>query len=518
MSRWPKRGSENRLEPECWPEITPKFPLTPGQTIFTIGSCFARHIDRELEALGFEVPMAQFMREKDLQIPTGANVLINKFNPALIYQEIAWVKEIAARGDPLNETDVLPYLVELSAGRFVDLHRPNVFDSGLTLEQAVTLRREFLELYKKLFTSDVCIITLGLTEGWYDRETQSYVEFSPAVFRHAKKDRFELRRMGFVETYDYLRRTIELINADGNMKVLITTSPIPFKGTFSDQDAIVANMQSKSTLRAVAGEIADAFDNVDYFPSYETVMLTRQNDIWEDDLVHVSEQFVAKIMSRVMRCYLPREDLLDAVPQDGHMTEEIGTLIKDENFSEACQKIEELKHPFDVPKAFQLQFAECYWMTGADQKALTHLEKWWEQSKDFAPTRAWFTAAGLFDELGQPDMAKKLMRAFVDEGGRVPRKIRTLLEQLDASGNDYSIDVLTKELAAQESRDLNIMLGRFYQARALKALRLGASDKALGYSEQANAFAPQVQVIANTFQALSENRMPDWLQKAVARG
>ena len=47
-----------------------------------------------------------------------------------------------------------------------------------------------------------------------------------------------------------------------------------FKRTFTDHDVITANMYSKSVLRTVAGGVAAANRNVDYFPSYESVMLT----------------------------------------------------------------------------------------------------------------------------------------------------------------------------------------------------------------------------------------------------
>jgi len=43
-SKWPDRAS-NRVEPVCLPAIKPGFSIARDASIFTIGSCFARHIE-----------------------------------------------------------------------------------------------------------------------------------------------------------------------------------------------------------------------------------------------------------------------------------------------------------------------------------------------------------------------------------------------------------------------------------------------------------------------------------------
>lgn len=43
-AKWPSRAAPNRLEPDCWPTIRPRFKIAPGAKIFTMGSCLcAQH-------------------------------------------------------------------------------------------------------------------------------------------------------------------------------------------------------------------------------------------------------------------------------------------------------------------------------------------------------------------------------------------------------------------------------------------------------------------------------------------
>ncbi|HYD72979.1 MAG TPA: hypothetical protein VEF55_07555, partial [Candidatus Binatia bacterium] len=77
-ARWPAIASE--FSGWVWPKVTPSFRLKSEDTIFTIGSCFARNVEEHLARLGCRVPML------DLYLPPhewrGApNSAMNKFNP-----------------------------------------------------------------------------------------------------------------------------------------------------------------------------------------------------------------------------------------------------------------------------------------------------------------------------------------------------------------------------------------------------------------------------------------------------
>ena len=107
---------------------------------------------------------------------------------------------------------------------------------------------------------------------------------------------------------------LETIRNSGGVqkRFLITTSPVPLGRTFTTQDALVANCHSKSLLRAVAQELAFSAADVDYFPSYESVVMTRSDLAWVDDLRHVRDDLVGRIIERVTRAYF-----VDIAPDEG---------------------------------------------------------------------------------------------------------------------------------------------------------------------------------------------------------
>jgi hypothetical protein len=67
---------------------------------------------------------------------------------------------------------------------------------------------------------------------------------------------------------------------------------------------VVANSYGKSVLREVAQLIRDEFDQVDYFPSYEMVVLSKEAATWEHDLMHVTDPFVRRIVDTFVRNYI----------------------------------------------------------------------------------------------------------------------------------------------------------------------------------------------------------------------
>lgn len=56
-----------------------------------------------------------------------------------------------------------------------------------------------------------------------------------------------------------------------NLRFIFTVSPVPLTATRTDNNVLVATMESKSILRSVAGQLAAERDDVDYFPSYEII-------------------------------------------------------------------------------------------------------------------------------------------------------------------------------------------------------------------------------------------------------
>jgi hypothetical protein len=119
---------------------------------------------------------------------------------------------------------------------------------------------------------DVLIFTLGLTEGWQHVDGYAY-PMCPGTVR----GRFDADLHRFVNhtTADLVTRlnaTMDrLREVRPGMRFLLTVSPVPLTATASGGHVLTATMQSKSVLRAAAGELMASRDDVDYFPSYEII-------------------------------------------------------------------------------------------------------------------------------------------------------------------------------------------------------------------------------------------------------
>jgi hypothetical protein len=149
------------------------------------------------------------------------------------------------------------------------------------------------------------IITLGLVEAWYDNTNDIYFNTPPYPLLRSSDGRLELRISNFAKNFQAVQETISLLtSAKPEMKILLTVSPVPLSDTFSGQDIVTANAYSKGVLRAVAQEVADDHDNVDYFPSYEIVMLSNPAVSWMPDRRHVKREQVAHIVAEFEKHYL----------------------------------------------------------------------------------------------------------------------------------------------------------------------------------------------------------------------
>jgi tetratricopeptide (TPR) repeat protein len=300
-SRWPARGTANRLEPECWPVLHPSFRLPLGSTVYTIGSCFARNIEAHLATLGFRVPTVEFFEQNaDFAGAVGSQIL-NRYTPPAIHQELLWTRSIMERDDIVRLEDIEKFLLVASNGKVLDLHVRADNQTFVTPEEALRRRRLLYSLCRNAFTSDVVVITLGLIECWLDLAHELYVEFTPVLRRH--EERFKFVKLDYPTALGFVKDAIDLIKENGT-KVLLTTSPVPLGRTFTGDDVIIANTYSKSVLRAIAGYIADTYDCVDYFPSYESVMLTKRPEVWQNDLIHIEAAFVGRVMARVVDSYV----------------------------------------------------------------------------------------------------------------------------------------------------------------------------------------------------------------------
>ncbi|SLN18951.1 GSCFA family protein [Aquimixticola soesokkakensis] len=250
----------------------PKFPVTGEDRIVTAGSCFAQHIGRALSARGYRwldaEPAPPFLKPEDA---SAYNYGIFSFRTGNIYSarilrqwlEMAFGAEVPAC---LNwETE----------GRFFDGLRPAIEPNGFeTLGEMIASREAcFAAIRKAVNQGSVFVFTLGLTESWYDAESDTEFALCPGTVAgtfDAQQHKFRNHRhAGILKD---MKAAIKLIRRKNpEMRVLLTVSPVPLTATASGAHVLTATSRSKSTLRAVAAELAEDYDFVDYFPSYEII-------------------------------------------------------------------------------------------------------------------------------------------------------------------------------------------------------------------------------------------------------
>ena len=286
LSRWYKGATYRRLPDksqlgtlgmdavgEGW---LPAEPLISRATrVVAIGSCFARYFILWLAEHGFN--------ESIPQSPYNALLRFGSLfeSPASIAQQFRW-----AFGE-LDDKAVL----------WIDKNK-EVFEAS-------EVRRRLVR--DTLLATDVVILTLGLSEVWYDRIT------GEPLWRALPVDRFDPERHVFrvdttAQTLQWLE-TIERLRARHvpDMKIIFTVSPVPLGGTFRPVSALTANSASKAIVRAALDEFLrnhqeEVGRHVFYFPSYE-LAANYFIDPYGPDNRHVSPTVAAGIIHYFVKHY-----------------------------------------------------------------------------------------------------------------------------------------------------------------------------------------------------------------------
>jgi hypothetical protein len=298
---WPKRDDpDNRIEPIAKPAFKPSFELQPGQTVFTIGSCFARNIEEHLSRLGFNVPMQGYCVPEQERDGARPNNVLNKYNVFSINNAIT------SSCDPASPPCSGEYLYQVgSDDAYMDLQL--YARLPVSMARGLERQREIRQLTRTAIRARVVVITLGLAEVWYDKKLGSWCNMTPPLVLVKKEpERFEFRVLDYAAVYGGLKSLITLLDtyALEGYRLLITVSPVPLNSTFTDQDVLVANTYSKSVQRAAVQQICDEYSHIDYFPSYESVTLSDRKLAYETrPRTHVTDQLVQMNVTRMIEAY-----------------------------------------------------------------------------------------------------------------------------------------------------------------------------------------------------------------------
>lgn len=232
-------------------------PLSPlldrGHAIVAFGSCFAAHISTYLDGIGYHVASRHPSAGPISSMGDGI------VNTHALRQQFEWAWENRQPSVPLwNGYDA----AELGYDENARLATRQLFDRA-----------------------DAFIVTLGLSEVWYDEPTGEV--FWRAVPRqHFDPSRHKFRVATHQETLENLRAIHRLIRQHRpGATLVLTLSPIPLKATFRSMPCLVADKASKAILRSALDEFCRAQSadrNLFYFPSYEIALFAFDHPYMED--------------------------------------------------------------------------------------------------------------------------------------------------------------------------------------------------------------------------------------------
>ncbi len=301
LRRYPAPDRDgDRLYPLASPTVTPSFRIGPEDTIFAIGSCFARNVERALEGAGKRVLSREFdLGEIGASLEDPAN-FFNKYSIHSVLNEVRWALE----RDSYPGAEAL---YQVGPDRFVDAQL-GMARLDFPVEAILAFRHRYLDAMAAVAEADVLILTLGYVETWFDRRLGLYLNVIPPT-QMIKEDpsRFEFRVLSYGDVLRGLEDLHALLRRHRAkpLKMLVTVSPVPLLATFRDMDVLVANAYSKSVQRAALDEFLLGKEGVDYFPSYEFVTLSNPTVAWSrGDYRHVSGDVVARIMDNVLTRYV----------------------------------------------------------------------------------------------------------------------------------------------------------------------------------------------------------------------
>lgn len=282
--------------------------LVKDDAVFTMGSCFAREIEHALRQRGGNVvsispaaiagpEFSGVKRGKTSQLTS----FFHRYTPRSMWHEFH------AAFDELPSWDIgRSLLFELDSDSYSDLNY--VLPAGADTSLAGTLKRRMIarDLVRTAETAKVVVVTLGLIESWRHVPSGLYANrFDPKVaLRH--RDDFEFELADFDDTMTCLEEIYQLVRSrhtTGDFRFVVTVSPVPLGSTFTTKDIVVANMDSKSTLRAAAYAFVSRHPNSFYFPSYEMVTYSDPVKAWRPDRMHVMPEMVGHIMSTFISEY-----------------------------------------------------------------------------------------------------------------------------------------------------------------------------------------------------------------------
>lgn len=294
-SLFPARDDARVRNGLVFPKLFPRFTIAKGTSVFTMGSCFVRHIEEKLPE--FDLPTLGFRTSKRERMGGNGrpNAVLNEFNPGTMCQRA----ELCARRASFESLCICP-----EDDGFVDLMLSK-YVTSVSMDRVLERRAEIDRVYASLFRCETAIVTLGLVEAWYDNVTNLYINrMPPPAAVLGGRGRYQMRILDVDDAYPLLERMVRALMTMGVKKILLTVSPVPLEATFSGTDCVTANTFSKSVLLVCAQRLTRKFPEVDYYPGYE-IVTSGGPASFRADARHIQDDVVEQVTSYMLDHYVP---------------------------------------------------------------------------------------------------------------------------------------------------------------------------------------------------------------------
>jgi len=232
--------------------LMPQAPLIgPATNVVAMGSCFAAHIRDYLAGLSYRI------------LSGGGETYIAKFSDGLV-NTFALRQQFEWGWEGREPTTALWHGYDRKTLGYSDKVR--------------VATRAMLD------AADVFIITLGLSEVWFDEPTgEVFWRAVPRQYFDPSRHKFRVARQG--ENVANLKRIVELVRKHKpTADVVFTLSPVPLSATFRPISCLAADSVSKANLRSAVDEVMtdSADEKLHYFPSYEVVTKAFEHPFMEE--------------------------------------------------------------------------------------------------------------------------------------------------------------------------------------------------------------------------------------------
>jgi GSCFA family len=276
-----------------------KWNLPTDARFSTYGSCFAQHISRAMVARNVRWVNAEPApgRTPPKVVETfNYGVFSSRTGNIYTAAQLLMLVRLAAG---LDDSDAIENWPDGAGFRCsirpaIEPH-PFLTRDDTRMSRAATARA----FRRSIIDAEVFIFTLGLTESWENAATGQVYPVCPGTIAGQFDPKVHVFR-----NYDYRRvradldAAFELIWAlNPALRILLTVSPVPLTATASGGHVLVSTTYSKSTLRAVAGDMAASDARIDYFPSYEIITgVSPRRIFFEPNLRSVTKKGVDVVM------------------------------------------------------------------------------------------------------------------------------------------------------------------------------------------------------------------------------